>query len=259
VLRDNKAQWTIEQVSTLPSQFQPGQPLPFTTLTHAYWFRFRLHNATDKDAKIGFYGSGERTDFYLQYPDSAWQHKVTGQLVPWSQRDGLPRIQYVPVVIKSQQSLLVYKRVYNSYRFPPLGLEDSQSYSFTDKVVQARYVADEADYFSAIHNSYNFGFLLFAALFSLFFFFIVRERVYLYFALYVFFLGGGRFDNELFKFFFREHPKVAAYLLMYGFWTLTIFFQTQFIRHLLKTYNACTASGQVFTVAQLFPYCCNCD
>ena len=64
--------------------------------------------------------------------------------------------------------------------------------------------SDESLYFSAVHDSILFGILLFACIINFFFFLIVKERVYLWFALYVFFLGIGRMFYEAYFVFLRD-------------------------------------------------------
>jgi hypothetical protein len=63
----------------------------------------------------------------------------------------------------------------------------------------------------------------------------VRES-YVYFALYIFFLGFTRFLLPLFHLFFREDPSVFSPLFYPFCHAFIIFFNTYFFRNLLKTY-----------------------
>src|SRR6185436_3417483 len=105
---------------------------------------------------------------------------------------------------KPDETAIVYRLIYNRYRIPYFN--SSLIIVTTAKLVQYWYINDEPKRINAIRNSFNFGFCLFAALFSLFFFFIVGERVYLYFSIYVAIMALGRFGNELLVLFLEEHP-----------------------------------------------------
>ena len=70
------------------------------------------------------------------------------------------------------------------------------NFGFTDKVIQDYYNDND----SSILPSFIFGIFLLAALFNLYFFLIVRGRVYLYFSLDSFVRGISRFlySNDIF-------------------------------------------------------------
>ena len=87
--------------------------------------------------------------------------------------------------------------------------------------MQRLYLDSDINYLNGIHDSFIFGVLAFASLFFFFFFLIVKEKVYLYFSLYLMSLGIGRFNtnNEMFDVFFREYPS-----FFFPLWILSGFF-----------------------------------
>ena len=102
--------------------------------------------------------------------------------------------------------------------------------------MQQVYLDSDINYLNGIHDSFIFGVLAFASLFFFFFFLIVKEKVYLYFSLYLMSLGIGRFNsnNEMFDVFFREYPSFY-YSTVNFIWFFPTFFLVYFIRHLLNT------------------------
>ncbi len=93
---------------------------------------------------------------------------------------------------------------------------------------------DESLYIDAVQDSILFGILFFAGVFNFFFFLIVKERVYLFFALYVFCLGVGRMFYEAYFVFLREYRLIWGwfYILAYN---ASFFLLVYFIRSLLNT------------------------
>ena len=68
----------------------------------------------------------------------------------------------------------------------------SNFFSSSKKILEQNYVQEnESLYISAVHDSILFATSSFCCVFNFFFFLIVKERVYLWFALYVFFGPSG--------------------------------------------------------------------
>jgi hypothetical protein len=214
MLEDKDGKLSFEQVQQFPfsNQFHYNPTGKINRKVSTNWFRFTIKNTTGHDVNIGFYdhylGS---SDWYL-ITDTIIQKK-TGFETPWSKKDDLKLINFISTVIKAGEVLTVYERAYYDYfNFSVIAPARSfyVEYGFTNKVIKTNYILDESPYFLSIHDSFLFGLILFAAVFNFFFFLIVRERVYLYFAIWVFFLGFGRFNvgSEFFNVFLREHPRV---------------------------------------------------
>ena len=123
-------------------------------------------------------------DFYTRTSNEIWIHKITGTNVPWNQRNDLKRITSLMYVIQPGEELLIYERDIFNY---PINQPDflEINFGFTDKVIQDYY----NDIDPSVFPSILFGFFLLAALFNIYFFLVVHERVYLFFSLML--LGRG--------------------------------------------------------------------
>jgi signal transduction histidine kinase len=210
---------------------------------HSYWFRYALKNTTDHDAKICLFNSivnwNEQSDFYFINSEGKTTHQVNGFLTPWSKLNGIKEYRIIPLELKPNEEIIIYRRTYNSYHFGLSPLENLQlepGFGSTEKANQLAFSYSQDTYFNAIHDIFIFGVLLFAAFFIFMFFVITWEKVYLYFSLYVFVLSVGRFNihSEMYDVFFREHPLAFAYIFDV-IWFFSAFFLAHFIRHLLNT------------------------
>jgi two-component system, NtrC family, sensor kinase len=245
-VEDRAAIWTIDSVrqSAIANKFH------FNTLElrgnndplYNYWVLFRIKNTMGREAHFALrFLGGQQSDIYLFEPNGKEHHFVNGGLIPWSKRDGNKLKSpfgggYMPVSILAGDEWLVYMKS-NSERgfgtFPSRML--IQLFSM-DKMAADLSQDEDTNYLQTIKDSVFFGILLWVAIFNLFFFTIVKERVYLYFALYVFFLGFTRFYIPLFHLFFRENPSIHSPFFFPFCLVFIIIFITYFFRNLLKTY-----------------------
>lgn len=93
MLEDKGGKLTIQDVTSLPfsDQFHSRNKNSGTrdALSNTYWFRYRLKNATNLEAKIALRSISEYDDFYLALPDGNWRHYVSGGYNEWDKKDGL--------------------------------------------------------------------------------------------------------------------------------------------------------------------------
>jgi two-component system, NtrC family, sensor kinase len=248
MLEDKEGKLSFEQVSKSPiaEKFHYDTSTKITHEISAYWVRFILKNVTDHKINIGFYDPApETSNWYIIKGNRIINHKTSGFETPWSKNDGLKLIgisfiTFLPLTIEPGEELLFYNRTCYDYFNSFIASSPPQNfliiYGFTDRVIAHNYIEDESHYFNSVHDAFLFGAMLLAAIFNFLFFLIVRERVYLYFALYVFFLGFGRFniESEFYHVFLREHPLAYAYLITF-IWLPIDLFLSFFIRSLLET------------------------
>jgi two-component system NtrC family sensor kinase len=234
MLEDRAGELTFDQVSQSPlsEKFHPNNTkekgIDFSIQT--YWVRYKLRNSMTNEARITMPKNATEVDLYTRSTNEKWNHKRTGTGVPWSKRSDLKRITTVNYIIQPGEELLVYERDnFNYYINRPDFLK--VDFGFTDKAIKEYY--DDND--SSILPSFLFGFFLLAALFNLYFFLIVRGRVYLFFSLTLLFRGFSRFlySNDIFL---REHPIVKWDLAHVGV-MFFFFFLIHFIRHFLETFK----------------------
>ena len=247
LLEDKDRTLSFEKVSKFPvaDKFHYDTEKKINFQIHTYWFRFTLKNTTNHQLKIGFYDDFKAiSDWYIVEANGQMAHKTSGLETPWSNNESLKFIKYfstsinfLPIKIEPKETLTLYNRAYYNY-FNYNHTNPKRfyiAYGSAYKVVLQNYVSDESHYFNSINDSFLFGVLFLAAIFNFFFFLIIREKTYVFFALYVFFLGLGRFniESEFFFVFLREHPVFYSYFIDF-IWVFSLFFLTYFIRSLLN-------------------------
>lgn len=160
----------------------------------------------DHEARITIPKDVTYAVFYTCTSNEKWNHKITGTYVPWSQRNDLKRITSLTYAIQPGEKLLIYERDnFDYYINNPRLLEIN--FGFTDYVIRDYY----SDNDPSVRSSFLFGLFLLATIFNLYFFLIVRQRVYLFFSLTLFGIGFSRFlfFNDIF---FREQPVTKWHL-----------------------------------------------
>ena len=247
MLEEKDQKMNFEEVSNFPvaERFHYDSARKINFQIPTYWFRFTIKNIADHKLKIGFYDSFKSiSDWYFIRPDGNVTHKKSGKETPWSKNEGLKLNSYflpenfLSFIIDTEETIVIYNKAqYDYFNYSHnVPRKFSIYYGSTDKIIKQYYVDNDSYYFNNLHDTFFFGFMFLAALFNFFFFMIVRERTYLYFALYVFFLGFGRFNIEgaVYHIFLREHPLFYAYFIDF-IWVFTGFFLAYFIRSLLNT------------------------
>jgi two-component system, NtrC family, sensor kinase len=248
ILEDEGGKYNFNQVSTSPlrEKFHYDSSRQINFHIPIYWFRFSVRNITNHPLKISFYETFKSiSDWYITDANGKVIHKTGGLTTPWSMNDNLKFPAYfqfspyfMPLVIDSGATLEILNRVYFDYFTQNFTFPKKLNIYFgsTEKGILQNSVVNESHYFNSVHDAFLFGFMLLAAIFNFFSYLIIREKTYLYFALYVFFLGFGRFniDSEFYLVFLREHPGFYAYFNIF-FWTFVDFFLTLFLLSLLNT------------------------
>ncbi len=239
MLEDKKGEWTVEQVKEPPisDNFHANDSKVngVDYRTNFYWLRYRLKNTMNKAVEVVLLNTtqADQTDFFLLDDANESFHYTTGGLYPNKKKDGLKKINGIPVQIEAGRELTVYNLITNNYYFnKPKHL--SVSIGFTKEVIREEYIDNETEFSTRDFDTLFVGILLFACLFNLFFYSIVKDRVYLYYALFLFYFS---FDpNILDGFIFPNQPSIL-YTIEYLIWTSGIFLFVQFIRYFLKTFN----------------------
>ncbi|WP_428665638.1 sensor histidine kinase [Runella sp.] len=243
MLEDKDGKLTLNEVLHSGHRFHyRGAKTPTDTVSQTYWFWYRLKNTMNREARVSLNSVSDYDDFYVSQPNKTWKHLRSGLMNNWQQKDGLKIADAVPLVLQPQEELTVYQRVKN--KKPGLSSDFSIALAGTDRVIK-RYYIDTGDSRTSIYNSshlkeaFMMGFLLITAIFNLFFFFTVRERMYLYFALFLLFLAFNRATNIFFAYANLGNRELRIYSpFFYGAWIFITFFLAQFFRHALKTFSS---------------------
>ncbi len=253
-LEDKEGKWTLSDVSRLPlsGKFHIKGLKPEdidTTGIHIFWQRYRLKNTMEHDAKISLTSFVHYFDVFILENDSLTAHFKSGFLRPWNEKDGLRSggdgtgfgigPGAIPLVLRPGEEILVYDRRENKGDLSNFRI--SVRIVNTEKLIQEKYV-DYVDgrtsYFAKTHlqESFILGLLLLAIFLNIFFYRIVREKVYLNFALFALFLAINRLWNLSNEYFTWEHPSMVQYVPILGYaWAFIPFFFIQFFRYFLNT------------------------
>jgi two-component system NtrC family sensor kinase len=234
ILEDRGGELTINQVSLSPlaEKFHPNntEKKGINHSIKAYWARYRFKNSMTHEARISIPKNITYADLYARNADGEWIHKRTGIGVPWSKRDDLKNIKAISYIISPGAELLVYERnnFYNEIDMPGL---PAPKFGFTERILQQQYLYNN----SFIMPSVLFGFLILAALYNIYFFLIIRERVYLLFSLTLLSRAIASFLYDT-DFLLREYPSVKWGLFLI-FTLFYFFFWIHFVRFFLETFK----------------------
>lgn len=219
-----------EKFHTNPSKVQGWGYIP---VVH-YWQRARLKNSSGKDIKIVFTTFQQQVDLYVIYPNGKQEHSVTGWFVPENKKDRpFHSKNAIDLKISNGQELTIYTKakidIRNKlidYSFSFNGYEDFMENSY---VVEPKFSGDTRGAFVA-------GMLILAFFINLFFFSIVREKIYIYYAIFLL-LEGLWYLGQSTPYLSTIDPETYQYLDYTLFNTACFFAVTQFVRHLLKTFQ----------------------
>ena len=187
------------------------------------WVRYTLKNTTSKNILFTFSANKGRQDFYVCTGGKKWIHYVAGDMVPWSERSGIKDISEIPFELNPGQQIWVYIDVgeitaFNKVR-PSLG-----NYF---KIVEDQYLKSELYQRDDVISFGFFGFIIFAMIFNLFFYYVNREKVYFVFSLLLLFSALLLGEEVLSSLWFNEYRQVYMFF--------RVFTVTGFIIMLLNT------------------------
>ncbi len=244
VLEDKEGRWTIDEVNKLPlaGKFQYNGILqPHTdTIFNAYWFRYRLKNKMEKEWAFLLNAQNETVDFYLLRQDGKWEHLKSGFFSEWEKKDGFKAANYVEVNLRANEEITVYQRIGNSSYSRNTGMGFNIAFSNTNRMLKEVYAGTIDNKFfmfpiDDLQGVFFIGFLFFAAFFNSFFYSVSRERMFLYFTMFVLFTAVHRFRNVLYSLLTWGYKDLRHFLIITQFsWALSFIFLFLFFRQAFK-------------------------
>ncbi|MFP5438595.1 MAG: ATP-binding protein [Bacteroidia bacterium] len=155
--------------------------IAFNFAQYKKWVRFGLTNSTAIPKKVFIAFNSGQDRFYV-YQGKKWHYYTTGMLVPWKQRNGDKNNQRILLTIHPGEQIVVYSNSVLSASIPKL-------YDY-DRFVKESY-QDELLFDEDTIITFGFaGFIAFALIFNLFFYYINREKLYLNYSIMLFFLAA---------------------------------------------------------------------
>lgn len=146
------------------------------TVSHV-WGRYRLKNISQHPVIITFSATRAKEHIYIK-KGNKWVHLVSGDMIPWSERDGIKDLMQIPYTLNAGEEIKVYQNfgdvTFWSNPDPRIG-----NYL---KIIDRNF-KDRPNYTAEDVISFGFfGFMIFGVIFNLFFYYVNREKVYLVFA-----------------------------------------------------------------------------
>jgi len=154
------------------------------TRTSTFWLRYRVQNNLDYPLEISIPERQARADVYISTDTAHWKHFVTGFDIPWSRRDGLKKIVNITYTIPAHSIINVYERD-EGIKPQELLTTGFPLYTASSIIKQSYNNNDDQQTGLDLFNATIYGFFLFAALVSFFFYYVVREKEYLFYGIAV--------------------------------------------------------------------------
>jgi two-component system, NtrC family, sensor kinase len=198
-----------------------------------YWQRVSLKNETGRDQKLIFQSSLYRSTFYIFRNGKLAERLVTGWGVPYSQRDSFKIKTALPVAISNQEEIVIYKHIRlnrgDFFNESTLGFQFYESFIKNEFYSEAKARGD-------VRYSFIAGLLVMGFFLNIFFYWIVREKVYLWYSLLLL-LESIWYIMIGTNIFFREFPVTQRYFDLFITYSAFFISVTQFVRYFLKTYK----------------------
>ncbi|WP_020214555.1 ATP-binding protein [Flavobacterium rivuli] len=164
------------------------------------WVRFRIKNAAKEPLIFTISVYNEREDVYINRKNK-WEHFVTGYMVPWSKRSGIKSIDDIKYTLAAGEEIKIYANLGDVTFINGVGPKIGNYLKVVD-----RYYLSAPNYAKDDVLSFGFfGFIIFALIFNLFFYYVNREKVYLVFAFLLFFSALLIAENVLSSLLFGEY------------------------------------------------------
>lgn len=263
-LSPEKAQYLVEKQGkplTLAKVQKPVNEVNFVQIKDStflggtvLWVRYKIKNKTGSPLGITIPQGIRQADIYVSNDGAKWNHYITGTAIPYSKRDGYKRMREVRFTIPNDVEVMVYERDYNG--FSPMGLKISVGVE--KNVLANAYDNNEAYVLPIITASIMAGIFFLAFVFNIFFYTVVRERLYLMHSLLLFAMFIAYLHIPLRDFFLKENtvvPLITGFInrtfLFYLFvYTLLMILRTK--KHYPKIYKVAVAGATVFLLASLY-------
>ena len=237
-LEDPQGKWTFDNVRRAPlsNKFHGnGTPSTLKDSASTNWIRFSLKNTLTRPVKISLGSKAELSDFYVLKNNNRVSHFATGSNYPWSKKPGLKKLNAIPVVLEPQEVVSVYIREYKSKPFT-ISRDYVVPLYITEKITEKEFFRYQDNYERRSYTYFSFisGLLLLASIFNLLVYRSVKNKVNLYFSLFLLCLF---FEYQPFfgVILLSEHPFVKEYLiLLILLWVVFFMF---FIRHYFKVFE----------------------
>ncbi|GAB3755622.1 sensor histidine kinase [Spirosoma pomorum] len=228
VLDDATGTMTFDQVRR-SADFQTTPFYNPKRHAHVCWIRMRVKNTLAYPLDLYFCDfSSSYLDLYWQDSSRVWRHNRTGVLVPYSElpdRKGNKERSRLFLHLQPGQQIVLYERAENTFWQAPLRYIYPQLQPEKDRIQAAyNFVRVERGLEEYFFDGIKIGVLFLAVCYNLFVFFSIRDRVYLYFSISLFFFMLDRNQYRIRSVFFEQQPYLFTLIGSFFFLTFFVFF-----------------------------------
>ncbi|MCF6128736.1 ATP-binding protein [Flavobacterium sp. AS60] len=182
---------TFDQIRNIKAfHFVPmkneNQDFGFTN--HNYWLRFQLKNTTDEELIYFFETARPITDLaelYVIKSNNQVTKYISGDAIPYSQRSFDHRKTIFKITLSPQEQQQFYLHIKS----------DGEMLSMPMVLHSLQHLL-EITSFEQFVFGFFYGILIIAAILYLFFFFAMRDKTFLYYSMYVVFIGLLQFSID---------------------------------------------------------------
>lgn len=240
--------WTKDTIQTIPDEYifqlkdttsghwkDIGNRIPFdrNQFSHkegeVFWFTWQIKNETGKGTELGLDAFSDIADYFVVRSKGTTDTCGTGILKPWSSKKEFRTSNVCSFKIDSAETITVFYRASFRTRI----FEKSFKIGIYPPAIRARkdLIRAEKRFLQEEGTIYNFfaGFFAMASLIYFFFYFIVREKLFLYFGIFVALLAIS--SSRLLAIYSLEHPSLSAYVNLIGtfsFLSFGLFYRNYF-------------------------------
>lgn len=211
LLKDQEKKLTIRDIISPAFQqkfiYNEEQKLNFGHINAAYWLKFVIKNNTNhkKDLLLKIdYQINDKIDLYIPQKNNTFIVKKSGDQIPFQQREIHHRKPLFKLTLNAHQQQTYYLKAENNGGTLSLPI----SFLLPESQIQIDYIEQ---YFLGIY----YGILIIVSLINLFLFRTLFDKIYLYYALYIFSLSITQFtmDGLAFQYLWPNSTWLANHII----------------------------------------------
>jgi signal transduction histidine kinase len=229
VYEDTSSKLKINDILKISNRFvKDTNHLTFGATYSRYWARLSFKNIDKENADLILLIENpdiNLLDFYIVKDSSVVKHFSTGENIKFDTRDIENRNFAFSIIIKPDETCTCYISSCNQgdANFLPISLFDSKTFYYQDNS-------------KVLTDGFRYGLFLFIILFNIFLFILMKNRIYIYYGLYVFFISLFylNLDGYSYQYFWPNLPWWSNHSIMF-FMSIASYFQIVFTQKFLYT------------------------
>ncbi|MCH8317026.1 MAG: hypothetical protein IIA88_00785 [Bacteroidetes bacterium] len=214
LLKDPGKKWTIRDIISPAFKqafvYNEEQRLNFGHTTAAYWIKFKVKNVTDIKIDLFLeidYHTIDKIDLYILQKNNTFIVKKSGDQIPFHQREIHHRKPLFRLTLNAHQQQTYYLRTENNGGTLNLPISFWIPEAHTQKDYKEQYIL-----------GIYYGVLAIVLLINLFLFITLRDRTYLYYVLYIFWMVIGQLslDGFAFQYFWPDFSWLSNHIIPFS-------------------------------------------